>query len=57
MEEIVKLESISKVAAQRESARFRERVAAELAFAARKQPDALAEFTVHLDQIAGTPVL
>ncbi len=48
---------IDKVAGRGESTRFRERVAAELAIAARKQPDALAEFTPHLDQIAGTRVL
>lgn len=48
---------IDKVAARGDSTRFRERVAAELAIAARKQPDALAEFTPHLDRIAGTRVL
>ncbi len=48
---------ISKAAERGGGTRFRERVAAELAIAARKQPDALAEFTPHLDKIAGTRVL
>lgn len=37
--------------------RYRERVAAELAIAMRRRPDALAQFTAHLDRIAGTKVL
>ena len=48
---------VTRIAAGEDSARFRERVAAELAIAARKHPDALAEFTPHLDRIAGTRVL
>lgn len=48
---------INKLAERNDGVRFRERVAAELAIAARRHPDALAEFTSHLDQIAGTRVL
>jgi hypothetical protein len=48
---------VTRIAAGEDTARFRERVAAELALAARKHPDALAEFTPHLDRIAGARVL
>ena len=48
---------VSKLAAGKEGARFRERVAVELAVAARRKENALAEFTPQLDRIAGTRVL
>jgi len=48
---------INKVAADKQGTRFRERLAVELAVAARRQANGFAEFTPHLDRIAGTRVL
>ncbi len=45
---------ISQLAAGNAGARFRERVAVELAVAARRKENAFAEFTPQLDRIAGT---
>jgi len=47
---------INKVA-DKQGPRFRERLAVELAVAARRQANAFAEFAPHLDRIAGTRVL
>lgn len=48
---------VNKLAAAKDGARFRERVAVELALAVRRQPNGLAEFAPHLNAIAGTRVL
>lgn len=48
---------VSKLVAGKAGARFRERVAVELAVAARRKENAFAEFTPQLDRIAGTRVL
>ena len=48
---------VNKLAIGKQGTRFRERCAAELAVAARKQSNALSEFTPQLDRIAGTRVL
>jgi hypothetical protein len=48
---------VNKLAIGKERKRFRESVAVELAVAARMRPNALGEFTAHLDRIAGTRVL
>lgn len=48
---------VSKLVAGKGGARFQERVALELAVAARRKQNALAEFTAQLDRIAGTRVL
>jgi hypothetical protein len=48
---------VNKVAADKQGTRFRERLAVELAVAARGQANGFAEFTPHLDRIAGTRVL
>ena len=48
---------INKVAADKKSKRFRERLAVELAVAARRQANAFVQFTPQLDRIAGTRVL
>jgi hypothetical protein len=49
---------VEKLASERPGGeRFRERVAVELAIAARRQTNALADFTGQLDRIAGTKVL
>lgn len=48
---------VDKVAIGKESKRFRETVAIELAVAARLRPNGLGEFTDRLDRIAGTKVL
>ena len=48
---------VSKLVAAKGGASFRERVAVELAVAARKKENAFAEFTTELDRIAGTRVL
>ena len=48
---------INKVAADRQGMRFRERLAVELAVAARREANGFAEFTPYLDRIAGTRVL
>lgn len=48
---------INKMAIGKESKRFRETVAIELAVAARMRPNGLSDFTTHLDRIAGTRVL
>lgn len=48
---------VSKLVALKAGARFRERVAVELAVAARRKENAFAEFTPQLDRIAGTRVL
>jgi len=48
---------INKTAIGKDSKRFRETVAIELAVAARMRPTGLSEFMSHLDQIAGTRVL
>jgi hypothetical protein len=44
---------VSKLASAKEGQRFRERIAVELAGAARTRPDGLAEFTPYLERIAG----
>jgi hypothetical protein len=48
---------VNKMATGKESQRFRESVAIELAVAARLRPNGLGEFTLQLDRIAGTRVL
>lgn len=48
---------VNKIAIGKESIRFRETVAIELAVAARLRPTGLNEFMAHLDRIAGTRVL
>ena len=48
---------VSKLVDDKGGVRFRERVAVELAVIARRHEDAFAEFTPHLDRIAGTRVL
>jgi hypothetical protein len=48
---------INKVAAAKKATLFRERLAVELAVAARRQANAFAQFTPQLDRIAGTRVL
>ena len=48
---------VSKLAGGKAGARFRERVAVELVVVARRKENAFAEFTPHLDRIAGTRVL
>jgi hypothetical protein len=48
---------VDQVARNTEEAAFRERVAVELAVAARRQTANLSEFQSHLDRIAGTRVL
>ncbi|MBC8031920.1 MAG: hypothetical protein H7Z16_17690 [Pyrinomonadaceae bacterium] len=49
--------TVSKLADGKAGARFRERVAVELAVVARRNENAYAQFTPHLDRIAGTRVL
>ncbi|HWN08305.1 MAG TPA: hypothetical protein VNO50_03380 [Pyrinomonadaceae bacterium] len=48
---------ISRIVDEKGGTRFRERVAVELAVVARRNENAFAEFTPHLDRIAGTRVL
>jgi hypothetical protein len=48
---------INKLAIDKDGQRLRERVAVELAVAARMRPNALGEFKAQLDRIAGTRVL
>lgn len=48
---------VNKLAIDKEKTRFRERVAVELAVAARMRPSGLGEFKPQLDRIAGTRVL
>lgn len=48
---------VNKLAIGKQGTRFRERCAVELAVAARRQSNAMSEFTPHLDRIAGTRVL
>lgn len=48
---------VNRVAQQRGENNVRERVALELTILARRQPNALAQFTSQLDRIAGTAVL
>lgn len=48
---------VSKLAGGKAGARFRERVAVELVVVTRRKENAFAEFTPHLDRIAGTRVL
>ena len=48
---------VNKLAVDKEGKRFRERVAVELAVAARIRPNGLGEFKLQLDRIAGTRVL
>ena len=48
---------VRQIVDEKGGARFRERVAVELAVIARRNEDAFAEFTPHLDRIAGTRVL
>jgi hypothetical protein len=48
---------VSKLAVDQQAARFRERVAVEMAVTARLRANAMGEFTTHLDRIAGTRVL
>jgi len=48
---------VNKLAIDKEGKRFRERVAVELAGAARMRPNGLGEFKLQLDRIAGTRVL
>ena len=48
---------VNKLAIDQEGKRFRERVAVELAVAARMRPNGLGDFKVQLDRIAGTRVL
>jgi hypothetical protein len=48
---------VDQLAVGKESKRIRERVAIELAVAARMRPDGMGEFTARLDRIAGTRVL
>lgn len=48
---------VSSVVDDKGGVRFRERVAVELAVVARRNENAFAEFTPHLDRIAGTRVL
>jgi len=49
--------AVSKLSDGKAGQRFRERVAVELAIVARRKENAFAEFTPHLDRIAGTRVL
>ena len=48
---------VNKLAIGKQGTRFRERCAVELAVAARRQSNAMSEFTPQLDRIAGTRVL
>ncbi len=48
---------VGKLVDEKGGARFRERVAVELAVVARRNENVFAEFTPHLDRIAGTRVL
>jgi hypothetical protein len=48
---------VNKFAVDKEGRRFRERVAVELAVAARIRPDGLGKFKTQLDRIAGTRVI
>jgi hypothetical protein len=48
---------VNKLSIDKEGTRFRERVAVELAVAARLRPGGLGEFKLQLDRIAGTRVL
>jgi hypothetical protein len=48
---------VNKLAIGKQGTRFRERCAAELAVAARRQSNGMSEFTPQLDRIAGTRVL